>query len=173
MPTYETVFITVPTLSEDEERTTVGAFAQVIADGGATLVTADRMGRRRLAYPIRKFDDGVYTRFLYDAEGQVPRELERRMRISDRVLRHLTVRLEPDWAVAAKEQVVRDAQARAEAEARQAEMGELGEGEPGLVGDEERAGARPRAGDEPMRRPADLDDELGDDADLAEERNDG
>src|SRR5262245_56746752 len=84
------------------------------------MFTTDRMGRRRLAYPIQKFEDGVYTRFLYDSGSDVPRELERRMRISDKVLRHLTVQLEREWAVGAKEQVVKDAQARAEAEARRA-----------------------------------------------------
>src|SRR5262245_62957708 len=91
------------------------------------MAANDRMGRRRLAYAIGKFDDGVYTRFLYDSLPAVPKELERRIRISDKVLRYLTVRLEPDWAVAAKEQAVRDAQARAEAEAARALMpqGEL------------------------------------------------
>ena len=64
------------------------------------------------------------------------RELERRMRISDKVLRHLTVQLERDWAVGAKEQVVKDAQAKAEAEARRAAAEAEGrlpeEGEGGL-----------------------------------------
>jgi small subunit ribosomal protein S6 len=161
--TYETVFITLPTLTEDEERTIVGGFEQVLTDSGATMFTTDRMGRRRLAYPIQKFEDGVYTRFLYDSGADVPRELERRMRISDKVLRHLTVQLEREWAVGAKEQVIKDAQAREEAEARRAALeaeGRLaeaeGEGIPGL----------------PVRDPdADLDAEgelEGEDADLEE-----
>jgi len=120
--TYETVFITVPTLTDDEERTLVGSLAQVVTDGGGTLVANDRMGRRRLAYVIRKCDDGIYTRFLYDSLPSVPKELERRIRISDKVLRYLTVRLEVEWAVAAKEQAVKDALARAEAEAARAMM---------------------------------------------------
>ena len=120
MRTYETVFITLPTLTEDEERAVVSGFEQVLTDSGATMFTTDRMGRRRLAYPIQKFEDGVYTRFLYDSAAEVPRELERRMRISDKVLRHLTVQLEREWAIGAKEQVIKDAQARAEAEARRA-----------------------------------------------------
>lgn len=119
MPTYETLFITLPNLSEEEEKSVVSSFEQVITER-FTMVANERMGRRRLAYPIKKFEDGVYTRFLYDADETAPKELDRRMRISDRVLRHLTVRLEEDWAVAAKEQAVRDAEARAEAEARRA-----------------------------------------------------
>ncbi len=116
MPTYETVFITPPTLTEDEEKTTVSTMVQAVTENGGLMVAAERMGRRRLAYVIKKFDEGVYQRFLYDAPPALPREIERRMRISDRVLRHITVRLDEEWAVAAKEQAVRDAAARAEAE---------------------------------------------------------
>lgn len=122
MFTYETIFITVPTLTEDDEKVIVGALSQIIVDGGGTIAVNERMGRRRLAYPIQKFDDGVYTRFLYDSDAAVPKELERRIRISDKVIRYLTVRMEPDWAVFSKEQAIRDAQARADAEAARAAM---------------------------------------------------
>ena len=117
MPTYETIFITVPNITEDDERATVETLAQIVTDGGGSMVTRDRMGRRRLAYPIRKFEDGVYTRLLYDSDAAVPRELERRFRLSENVLRYLTVCLEKEWAVQAKEDAVRDAKRRAEAEA--------------------------------------------------------
>jgi small subunit ribosomal protein S6 len=123
MRTYETLFITSPVLTEEEERTSVEGFAQLVLDGGGALVARERMGRRRLAYPIRKHEDGVYTRFLYDSATAVPRELERRLRLSDRVLRVLTVCLEPDWAVAAKEQAILDEKARAEAAERGIEPG--------------------------------------------------
>jgi small subunit ribosomal protein S6 len=112
MPTYETLFITPPNLPEDEERAAVDTLALVVTEAGGQMVTNDRMGRRRLAYPIRKFDDGVYVRFLYDAEPAVSRELDRRIRLSDKVLRSLTVRLEPKWAVDAKEEARRAAEQR-------------------------------------------------------------
>ena len=117
MPTYETIFITVPNITEDDERTTVETLAQIVSDGGGSMVARDRMGRRRLAYPIRKFEDGVYTRMLYDSDAAVPRELERRFRLTENVLRYLTVCLEKEWAVQAKEDAVRDAKRRVEAEA--------------------------------------------------------
>ena len=116
MQTYETIFITKPTLTEDEEKSTVESMLQIVTGGGGEVVASDRMGRRRLAYPILKQTDGVYMRFLYDSAAAVPKELERRMRLSDEVLRAMTVRLEPNWAVAAKEQAVRDEAARIEAE---------------------------------------------------------
>ena len=120
MHTYETLFITSPNLTEEEEQATVEALAVLIPDGGGEMITNDRMGRRRLAYPIRKFEDGVYTRFLYDSTSEVPKELERRIRLSDKVLRSLTVRLEEDWAVAAKEEAVREAERRVRVEAERA-----------------------------------------------------
>jgi len=126
VPTYETLFITLPTLSEDEERASIAPLAQIVSERGV-MVADERIGRRRLAYPIKKFEDGVYTRFLYDADEALPRELERRLRISDKVLRHMTIRLEEDWAVAAKEQAVRDAEARVEAEAARAAAEAAGE----------------------------------------------
>jgi small subunit ribosomal protein S6 len=121
MHTYETLFITPPTLSEDEERETVETFATVVTQAGGAFAANERLGRRRLAFPIAKHSDGVYVRFLYDSAVEVPKELERRLRLSDRILRSLTIRLEPNQAVAAKEQAVRDAAARAEAARRAAE----------------------------------------------------
>ena len=118
--TYETVFITNPTLTEDEEKSVVDTLAAIVTDGGGVFTANDRMGRRRLAYPIKKFEDGVYTRFLYDSASAVPKELDRRLRILDRVIRHMTVAMEADWAKASKEQAARDAIARAEAEAARA-----------------------------------------------------
>ena len=147
--TYETVFITQPTLTEDDERAAIDAFAEVVSGGGGVFTANDRMGRRRLAYPIQKFEDGVYTRFLYDSEPTVPKELDRRLRINDKVMRHMTVCLEPDWAVAAKEQAVRDAQLRAEQEAARAA---------GLLPEEGAEGSTERRGPDERGR----DDDEGD-----------
>jgi small subunit ribosomal protein S6 len=120
VPTYETIFIATPGLTVEDESATISALSQVITEGGGEVTVADRMGRRRLAYPIKKFDEGIYVRLLYDSGADVPKELERRIRLSDNILRGLTVRLTLEWAEHAKEQAVRDAQRRAEAEAAEA-----------------------------------------------------
>jgi small subunit ribosomal protein S6 len=104
VPTYETIFITSPTLTDEETETTVSMLAGVITDGGGDMIANERMGRRRLAYPINKFDDGVYTKFLYESEGTIPSELDRRGRLADQVLRSLTVRLDKEWAADARVQ---------------------------------------------------------------------
>ena len=54
VPTYETIFITTPGLTAEDESATIDTLSQVITDGGGSITVADRMGRRRLAYPIKK-----------------------------------------------------------------------------------------------------------------------
>jgi len=127
--TYETLFITLPTLSDAEEATVVSGFAEIVSSQGGNLVCQDRLGRRRLAYPIKKFEDGVYNLFVFEGEAELVSELERRIRISDRVLRWLTVRLEDQWAEEAKERAVRDAEARKQAEKAKAEAAEKAKAE--------------------------------------------
>jgi small subunit ribosomal protein S6 len=161
VPTYETLFITPPNLSEDDEQAVLDAMAQVVTTGGGAMLAKDRMGRRRLAYPIRKFEDGIYIRFLYDSEPDVPKELERRIRLSDNVLRSLTVVLERDWAAAAKVQAKRDAERRAEAAAeveRQAEA----EAEKAAEADKASEAAAASSADETVEpAKADTDEEAG------------
>ena len=115
MQTYESILITLPTLTEEEEKTTVDIFESIITEGGGSIDYRDRMGKRRLAYPIMKLDDGVYTRFLYDAESSVVTELERRARLHDKIMRYLTIKLERSWAREAKEKAIEDIQARKDA----------------------------------------------------------
>ena len=115
MQTYETILITLPTLTEEEEKTTVDIFESIITDGGGQIDYRDRMGKRRLAYPILKLDDGVYTRFLYDSEASVVTEVERRARLHDKVMRYITIKLERTWAREAKEKAIEDIQARKDA----------------------------------------------------------
>jgi small subunit ribosomal protein S6 len=149
VPTYETLFITPPNLSEDDERATVDAMAQIVTSGGGSMVANDRMGRRRLGYPIRKFEDGVYVRFLFDATPDVAKELERRGRLSENVLRSLTVRLELDWAQHAKEEAAREAQRRVEAEAAAAAEAEKAKAEAEAAAAAEAGSDSETAGDEP------------------------
>lgn len=96
---YEAVVVLTPTLESEEAYSGVIArLEKVITDGGGVIRTVDRWGRRRLAYPIKHQHDGYYVLFQFDAEPAVARELERVLRITDAVLRHLVVRRHEDAA---------------------------------------------------------------------------
>jgi len=114
LKTYESIIITTPELPEAEEKSLVEGMVSVITERDGTLHINDRMGRRRLAYPIKKSEDGIYTRLLYDSGSDAPQEVERRLRLSDKVLRVMTVNLEKVWAEDAKKDAVRLIEERAE-----------------------------------------------------------
>jgi len=96
MRTYEVLFILSPQVPEEEATALVGEFRSVVEKiGGATLKNEEAWGRRRLAYPIQKSNEGVYYLFVIESEGSLA-ELDRRMKNSDRVLRHMIVRTDLD-----------------------------------------------------------------------------
>ena len=91
MRTYEVLFILSPQVTEEEATTLVADFKGVAEKNGATLKTEEAWGRRRLAYPIQKFNEGIYHLFVLESENSLS-ELDRRMKNVDRVLRHVIVR---------------------------------------------------------------------------------
>jgi small subunit ribosomal protein S6 len=95
MRTYEVLFILSPQVPEEEATTLITEFRGVAEKSGAVLKGEEPWGRRRLAYPIEKFNDGNYHLFVFESDGSLA-ELDRRMRISDRVLRHMIVRTDLD-----------------------------------------------------------------------------
>lgn len=101
MRTYEVLFILSPQVTEEESTALIAEFKRVAESTGATLKSEDAWGRRRLAYPIQKFNEGIYHLFVFDSEGSLA-ELDRRMKNSDRVLRHMIVRTDLDLKRAEK-----------------------------------------------------------------------
>jgi small subunit ribosomal protein S6 len=63
---------------------------------GATLVNTEKMGKRRLAYDVKKFSDGQYVLFVLQADGKAIHELERRMRVAEPVIKYITVRTDEE-----------------------------------------------------------------------------
>ena len=68
---------------------------------GGTIEKVDDWGRRKLAYPIQKLSEGMYNFITYTSNGDTPKEVEARLRISENVLRFLTIRLDDDAVVSA------------------------------------------------------------------------
>jgi small subunit ribosomal protein S6 len=101
MRTYEVLFILSPQVTEEETATLVNDFKRVAESTGAKLSNEEAWGRRRLAYPIHKFNEGNYHLFVFESESGLS-ELDRRMRNSDRILRHMIVRTDLDHKRAEK-----------------------------------------------------------------------
>jgi len=101
MRTYEVLFILSPQVAEEEATTLVTELKSVAEKSGATLKNEEAWGRRRLAYPIQKFNEGNYHLFVFESDGSLS-ELDRRMKNSDRILRHMIVRTDLDHKRAEK-----------------------------------------------------------------------
>lgn len=94
MRIYETGFVLAPNLSEEDTEKIVLQMADIVGQRQGRLIKQEKWGKRKLAYPIKKFNEGYYVFFLYEGKGDIPLELERRFKQSDAVLRYLTVRKE-------------------------------------------------------------------------------
>ncbi len=92
--TYEVMFILRPDLAEEEMDKLISTFEQNVASAGATLKKLDRMGKRRLAYEVRTFNDGYYLLLTVEASGEAVHEIERRLRVAEPVIKFLTVRMD-------------------------------------------------------------------------------
>jgi small subunit ribosomal protein S6 len=93
---YEIVFIIDPDTGEDEMTRLTDNLQQTIVDQGGRVTKNENMGRRTLAYRIGRKNEGIYMLFEVEGTGREIAELERRMRVSDAVLRYLTVRVDED-----------------------------------------------------------------------------
>jgi small subunit ribosomal protein S6 len=93
---YETVFVLNPELTEEDVEANVQSTVQLLENKGAEIIRIDRGGKRRLAYVMRKQRYGYYTLIHFRATPEPLPELERMYRLSERVLRYLTVRFEKE-----------------------------------------------------------------------------
>ncbi len=91
MREYETTFIVQPEISSEGIEAICGRLDGILESRGAGRLLYDDLGRRRLAYEIRKFQKGHYLTLMYLDEGKVVPEIERALRLDDSVLRFLTV----------------------------------------------------------------------------------
>ena len=102
MHEYETVFILDPGLDEAQVNDEVEKTSTLINTHGGKVLDVQRWGRKRLAYEINKKRDGVYTMIKHESTGETVKELERRLRLNDSVMRVLTVIAGPEWEIPAE-----------------------------------------------------------------------
>jgi small subunit ribosomal protein S6 len=92
---FETTFIVQPEISDEGLQAIRGRLDAILARHGAVRLMCDDVGRKRLAYEIRKFQKGHFLELVYLDQGQVVPEIERALRLDDSVLRFLTVQVSP------------------------------------------------------------------------------
>ncbi len=93
MRTYELVVIVYPDAEEEELTAIVDKISQVITTNGGQVLETGVWGRRRLAYPIRNFREGYYVAMQVQLERESIPELERSLKLTEEVIRHLLVRV--------------------------------------------------------------------------------
>ena len=91
MSVYETTFILEPGLDEGRVNEEVDRVGQWIKDLGGEVIEIQRWGKRRLSYEINRKRDGIYTLLVYQGPGAMVREVERRLKVNESVMRVLTV----------------------------------------------------------------------------------
>lgn len=94
--TYEIVFIIDPGADDAEVMKLSEAIQKIITDQGGVITKIDMMGRRQLAYEINHQKEGSYVLLEVEGSGAEIAELERRMRVNDRILRYMTIRVDLD-----------------------------------------------------------------------------
>jgi small subunit ribosomal protein S6 len=94
--TYEVIFIINPDAEDAEVVRLTEAIQKIITDQGGNITKTEMMGKRQLAYEISHQRDGIYVLLEVEGSGAEIAELERRMRVNDRILRYMTVRVDED-----------------------------------------------------------------------------
>ena len=102
MRNYEVVFIAAPTLTGEELDAFINHAQTVIEGRNGKIVKVDNWGKKSLAYKINKFREGYYVVLSIEAEGGAIAELERRFRVTDFIIRFISVRIDEDLKRAEK-----------------------------------------------------------------------
>jgi small subunit ribosomal protein S6 len=114
--TYEIMFIVRPDVEEAELDKLIEGFSANVTSGGGEVKSVEKMGRRRLAYTVRKFNDGFYVLLNVAAAGSLIAEIERRLRVSEQVIKFITVRMDEEEKRLAKIKAIRDTKVKRSAQ---------------------------------------------------------
>ena len=114
--TYEIMFIVRPDVEEAELDKLIEGFSANVTSGGGEVKSVEKMGRRRLAYTVRKFNDGFYVLMNVAAQGSLITEIERRLRVSEQVIKFITVRMDEEEKRLAKVKAIRDTKVKRSAQ---------------------------------------------------------
>jgi len=114
--TYELMFIVRPDMTDEDLDKLISTLQSAVPAAGGTVKSVDKMGKRRLAYTVRRFNDGIYVLLVVEGGGAVIHELERRLRVTEPVIKFLTVRIDEEQKRLAKIKAIRDARRKVSAQ---------------------------------------------------------
>lgn len=110
--TYEVMFIVRPDQSEEDIDKLISTMETNITNAGGTVKNAEKMGKRRLAYLVRKFIDGFYVLLTIEGSGELIKEIERRLRVTEQVIKFISVRTDVEDKRLAKIKKIRDSRVK-------------------------------------------------------------
>jgi small subunit ribosomal protein S6 len=114
--TYELMFIVRPDMADEDLDKLISTLQSVVPASGGTVQKVEKMGKRRLAYTVRRFHDGIYVLMVVEGGGPVIHELERRLRVTEPVIKFLTVRVDEEQKRLDKIKKLRDAKKKVSAQ---------------------------------------------------------
>src|SRR3989449_1237577 len=114
--TYELMFIVRPDMTDEDLDKLIATLGSTLPPAGGSVKSVEKMGKRRLAYTVRKFHDGVYILMTVEGGGAVIHELERRLRVTEPVIKFLTVRIDEEQKRLDKIKALRDARKKVSAQ---------------------------------------------------------
>src|SRR5271155_5234389 len=114
--TYELMFIVRPDMADEDLEKLISNLESTVTAAAGSIKSVDRMGKRRLAYMVRKFREGVYILLTIEGAGTVVHELERRLRVTEPVIKFLTVRIDEEQKRLDKIKKLREAKKKVSAQ---------------------------------------------------------
>jgi small subunit ribosomal protein S6 len=105
--TYEIMFIVRPDILDEDLDKLITGLEGNITQGGGSIKAIEKLGRRKLAYMVKKFNDGNYVLLTVNADGSLVGEIERRLRVSEPVIKFISVRMDEEEKRVAKIKAIR------------------------------------------------------------------
>jgi len=134
MRIYEELYILKPDATEEEIEASVELIRSTVTAGGGTVDKVDKWGMRKLAYKVEKFSDGYYVLVQFSTKPEVVKEVERRLRVADSVIKYITVRIDEKLKWLEKRKKIREKRAARKPPAPQALPAIPGPGAPAAPG---------------------------------------
>ena len=114
--TYELMFIVRPDMADEDLEKLISTLESTVTSAAGSIKSIDRMGKRRLAYTVKRFHEGIYVLMVVEGGGAVIHEVERRLRVTEQVIKFLTVRTDEEQKRLDKIKALRDARKKVSAQ---------------------------------------------------------